>query len=46
MSSYIKDGWKNSTGKNNNATKYINKVFFILRLGYFAFIVRKEMGIT
>lgn len=39
MSGYIKDGLKNNTGKNNNTTKYINKVFFILRLGSFAFII-------
>lgn len=42
MSGYIKDGLKNNTGKNNKATKYINKVFFILRSRYFAFLYENK----
>lgn len=39
MSGYIKDGLENNTGNNNNIIKYINKIFFILGLAYFAFII-------
>lgn len=39
MSGYMKDGLENNTRNNNKTIKYINKVFFILRLDYLAFII-------
>ena len=39
MSGYIKDGLENNTGNSSNTIKYINKVFFVLRLTYFDFFV-------
>lgn len=38
-SGYSEDRLENNTGNNNNIIKYINKVVFILRLAYFAFII-------
>lgn len=46
VSGYITDGLENNTGNNNNTVKYLNKLFFILRLVYFAFFNWKEIGIT
>lgn len=40
-SGYVKDGLENNTG-DNSTLKYINKVFFILRLVYFAFLSEKK----
>lgn len=41
MSGYVKDGLESNTG-NKNTFKYINKVFFILRLVSFAFLPEKK----
>lgn len=43
MSGYIKDGLENNTGNNNNTIKYINNVFSVLRIAYFAFTLENHL---